>query len=127
LQNDFRRGDLYFSAQQYDSARSVFSGLRSQVEGGNQLFVDFRLAQIDEKVLEQKGQKLQALGKMNEMLTKFQPLAQMGAGQELQALKDDRDRLGVSDSIKGAPGEPPQQDITRDTSKNPKTVHTIPH
>lgn len=117
LQTEFRRGDLYYAAEQYDSARAIFSSLRSQVEGGNQLFVDYRLAQIDEKQLEKKDKKA-ALAKLNEMLTKFQGLSQMGAGSELQALAGDRDKLaaelGMPESAAAAPTLP------RDSSVKPK-------
>jgi len=106
LQNEFRKGDLYLSAELYDSARAVFSALRSQTEGGNQLFVDFRLAQLDEKILEKQGDKRKALAKLNEMLAKYAQLAQMGAGSEIQAVTQQRDRLavelGVVDTTKKA-------------------------
>ncbi|MDP4200832.1 MAG: DUF2723 domain-containing protein [Bacteroidota bacterium] len=119
LQNDFRRGDLYYSAQQYDSARAIFSALRPQVEGGNKLFIDFRLEQIDVKLLENKGDKRGALAKMSSMLTKYQGLSQMGVGNELQSLQQERDRLaaelGMTDSVKDSPASPvvPNPDINR--------------
>ncbi len=102
LKNEFQIGDLFMRAQLYDSARSVFSGLRSQTEGGNQLYVDFRLAQIDAKVLEQHGDKRKALDKLNDMLTKYAQLASMGVGQEIANVTQDRDalakELGVVDT-----------------------------
>ncbi len=119
LQGQVRRADLYMSAEMYDSARVIYSALRAQTEGGNQLFMDFRLAQIDAKVLEQKGQKQQALDKYNQILAKFSQLNQMGAGNELAAVAQERDRiaqqLGHIDSIKGrpAPGLPAVEDRTK--------------
>lgn len=117
LQNDFRRGDLYYGAQQYDSARAIFSAMLPQVEGGNKLFIEFRIAQIDEKVLEKKGDKNGALAKMNEMLVKFQGLNQMGVGNELQTLTQDRDRLsaelGIAPPAAVAPATP-QGDGTKE-------------
>ncbi len=103
LKNEFQVGDLFMRAEMYDSARSVFSSLRSQTEGGNQLYVDFRLAQIDEKLLLKQGDKRKALAKLNEMLTKYSQLAQMGVGQEISAVTTERDQLakelGVGDSV----------------------------
>ena len=83
LQTEFRKGDLYMNAEMFDSARAIFSQLRSQTEGGNQVFVDFRLAEIDAKSLLKQGQKQKALDKYNQILTQFAKIAQMGGGQEL--------------------------------------------
>jgi len=95
LQNRFRKGDLFMSAEMYDSARAVFSALRAETEGGNQLFVDLRLAQIDEKMIEKSGDKKKAFAKLNEMIAKFSQLAQMGAGSEINAITQQRDKLGA--------------------------------
>jgi len=95
LQNQFRKGDLFISAEMFDSARTVFSALRAETEGGNQLFVDFRLAQIDEKIIEKSGDKKKAFIKLNEMIAKFSQLAQMGAGAEINAVTQQRDKLGA--------------------------------
>ncbi len=107
LKNEFQVGDLFMRAELYDSARSVFSTLRSETEGGNQLYVDFRLAQIDAKLLEKQGDKRKALAKFDEMLTKYGQLAQMGVGQELANVKQERDELakelGVVDSAGSSP------------------------
>jgi tetratricopeptide (TPR) repeat protein len=107
MKNQFNRANLYFSAGQYDSARAIFSALRAQVQGGDQLFMDFRLAQIDVKELEKRGDKKGALAKLNGMLMKFQQLNQMGAGDQLAQLASDRDRiakeLGLVDSAKTPP------------------------
>ena len=121
LKNEFQIGDLFMRAELYDSARSVFSGLRSQTEGGNQLYVDFRLAQIDEKVMEQHGDKRKALAKLDEILTKYAQLAQMGVGQEIANVTSERDELakelGVVDTTakpasSGSPGWQPAESGT---------------
>ena len=126
LEAQFRKGNLYFSAELYDSARSIFGALRPQVEGGNQLFVDWRLAQIDAKVLESKGDKKGALAKYNDMLVKFQQLSQMGLSNELQAAATDRDRLakelGMVDSIKGRPA--PQLPAISDRTSTTENADT---
>ncbi len=118
LKNEFQIGDLFMRAELYDSARAVFSGLRAQTEGGNQLYVDFRLAQIDAKVLEQHGDKRKALTKLDEILTKYAQLAQMGVGQEITAVTQERDKLakelGVVDTSGKAPqGSPAQPDVSK--------------
>ncbi|GEM_PF-687613 len=123
LQNEFRKGDLYISAEMYDSARSVFSTLRSQTEGGNQLYVDFRLSQIDARVLEKQGKKKEALAKLNDILTKYAQLAQMGVGSELNAVRQERDALaaslGMADTLKAsAPGAPPVSGNTNPAAPN---------
>lgn len=116
LQTVFRKGDLYMNAEMYDSARAIFSQLRSQTEGGNQLFVDFRLAEIDAKVLEQKGQWQKALDKLNQILTQYAKIGQMGASQELDAVKHDRDKiakqLGVAIDTTPPPSAAPQFTVT---------------
>ena len=130
LQNEFRKGDLYISAGMLDSARAVFSALRAQTEGGNQMFVNFRLAQIDEKVLEQQGKKKEALAKLDEILTKYAQLAQMGAGSELASVKQARDtlaaQLGIVDTSSPNPAAarvpttPPANAVTPPAPKPPK-------
>ncbi len=125
LKNQFQVGDLFMRAELYDSARAVFSGLRSQTEGGNQLYVDFRLAQIDEKVLEQHGDKRKALAKLNEILTKYAQLAQMGVGQEIANVTNERNELakelGVVDTTNAA--SPAVPDVSKppaaDSTPNP--------
>jgi len=122
LQNVFRKGDLYMNAQMYDSARTVFSGLRSQTEGGNQLFVDFRLSQIDAKVLAKQGDKKKELAKLDEILVKFSKLAQMGGGQEIANVTRDRDELakelGVIDSTGKMPAAPPAIEMSPPPAQN---------
>jgi tetratricopeptide (TPR) repeat protein len=125
LKNQFQVGDLFMRAELYDSARSVFSGLRSQTEGGNQLYVDFRLAQIDARVLEQHGDKRKALAKLNEILTKYAQLAQMGVGQEIANVTSERNELakelGVVDTTNAA--SPAMPDVSKaptpDSTPNP--------
>jgi len=119
IQEELQKGTLFMSAEMYDSARAVFSTLRAQTEGAYQLFVNFRLEQIDEKILEQQGKKKEALAKLDGILAKYAQLAQMGAGNELATVKQQRDQLaaelGVVDSIKGtpAPGVAPVPDISK--------------
>jgi hypothetical protein len=127
LESQFRKANLYFSAELYDSARSMFMALRPQVEGGNQLFVDWRLAQIDAKVLESKGDKKGALAKYNGMLDKYQTqLTQLGLSSEIQALAADRDRLakelGMIDSVKGSPA--PQMPLIPDRTNTTDNADT---
>ena len=126
LKSEFQVGDLYMRAELYDSARAVFSGLRSQTEGGNQLYVDFRLAQIDEKLLLKQGDKRKALAKLDEIMTKYASLAQMGVGQEITAVMQERQQLakelGVADSS-APPGSPAMPDGSKapaaDSAPNP--------
>ncbi len=133
LQNQFQKGDLFMSAGMYDSARGVFSMLRAQTSGGNQLFVNFRLAQIDASVLEQQGKKKQALVKLDSILVQYASLAQMGAERELAGVKQEHDQLaaelGVVDSIKGAPapGAIPVPGIAKTVTpgKPPGTITTL--
>ncbi len=110
LRNKFQRAILYFNAEQFDSARAGFNDLRRQVPNGgpDQQFFDFKLAQIDARVLETRGDKQGALKKLNEILVKFASLAQQGGlGSEIQAAATDRDRLmkelGMADTNHGAP------------------------
>jgi hypothetical protein len=119
FQNQFAKADLYMGAEWYDSARMIYSALRPQLEGGNQQFIDFRLGQIDAKVLEKKGDKKGSLSKLNELLVKYQSLGKMGAQRELDAVVQERDRLGkelgMLDSIKSSPA--PQLPTLPDASK----------
>ena len=109
LRNKFQRGMLAVSAEEFDSARAIFNELRHRVPdgGGDQQFFDFKLAQVDEKMLEKKGDKQGAIKKLDEMLTKFQSLAQSGAGSELQQAMMDKARLskelGIVDTAHAAP------------------------
>ncbi len=88
----------------YDSARAVFSALRAQVQGANQMFVNFELARIDEKVLERQGKSKEALAKADEILTKYAQLGQMGLSGDLAAVTQLRDtlaaHLGIVDTTK---------------------------
>ncbi|HEY3875144.1 MAG TPA: DUF2723 domain-containing protein [Candidatus Kapabacteria bacterium] len=112
LQTEFRKGDLYMNAEMFDSARAIFSQLRSQTEGGNQTFVDFRLAEIDAKSLLKLGQKQKALDKYNQMLTQFAKIAQMGGGQELAAVQKDRNTLAAQLGIKDTATPPAASGLT---------------
>jgi hypothetical protein len=126
LQNQFHKGDLFVAAEMFDSARSVFSALRAETEGGNQLFVDFRLAQIDEKVIEKSGDKKKALAKLNEILTKFAQLAQMGAGAEIQAVTQQRDKLAAELGLVDTTKKPASDSGGGFTLSNKQLVPTPP-
>ncbi len=124
MQNEIQRGTLFMNAEMYDSARAVFSALRAQTEGAYQLFVNFQLDQIDAKVLEQQGKKKEALAKWDAILTKYAQLAQMGAANELNAVKQERDKLaselGIVDTLSSAtPQAAPPAGITVAQAKPP--------
>ncbi|HZK76541.1 MAG TPA: hypothetical protein VFD13_06500, partial [Candidatus Kapabacteria bacterium] len=75
-------------------------------EGAYQLFVNFQLDQVDAKVLEQQGKKKEALTKLDTILTKYAQLAQMGAGSQLDAVRQERSKLalelGIVDTLTSA-------------------------
>jgi hypothetical protein len=108
LRKQIRTADLYFGAGMYDSARNVFRGLKAQLAQNDpyQLFFDFRIAEVDERQLEEKDKRA-GLAKCIEILNKYQQLEQMGAGDQLREVASRRDRLqkelGIKDSGKAAP------------------------
>ncbi|MFI5202037.1 MAG: hypothetical protein ACHQNE_06595, partial [Candidatus Kapaibacterium sp.] len=77
------------------------------------------------KVLEQQGKKKEALTKLDTILTKYAQLAQMGASSELNAVKQEREKLalqlGIVDTIPSAiPQGAPPAGITVAPAKPPQ-------
>jgi hypothetical protein len=120
LRKQIRNADLYFGAGLYDSARMIFKTLQSQFPANdpNRVFFDFRLAEVDERETEDKDKRA-GYQKCIDILNKYQKLAQMGAGQELQEVVARRDRLakelGIADSGKATPA--PELPKAKDATK----------
>jgi hypothetical protein len=121
------RADLFFGAGLYDSARQIFHNLKSQFSANDpyQLFFDFRIAEVDERQLEEKDKRA-GYEKCIDILNKYQQIAQLGAGDQLRQVADRRDRLakelGIPDSGKSSPTQllPKEKDATTTEPTNGK-------
>jgi tetratricopeptide (TPR) repeat protein len=111
LRKQYRMAELYFNAQQYDQARKIYGQMLQALPAdaaGDKEYVSLRLAQVDAKDAEKKGDKRAAFNKYSEILSKYQNISQQaGLGAEMQAIATQRDALGKElgisgDSAKGA-------------------------
>jgi hypothetical protein len=109
----FHLAEFYLKMNLLDSARTIYQSLDAQMSGGDKQVMDFKLLEVDGKLLEKKGDKRGAYAKYDEAAKKFGSLAGTSFGgdyAQVVARHDAlRQELGIVDTAK--PTAPAQQMI----------------
>ena len=102
----FHLAEFYLKMNLLDSARTIYQSLDAQMTGGDKQVMDFKLLEVDGKLLEKKGDKRGAYAKYDEAAKKFGSLAGTSFGGDYaqvvarhDALKQE---LGIIDTAKPA-------------------------
>lgn len=70
----FDMADAYLATGNYDSARIIYEGLRTQVgEGPDRNFLDYKIAVVEARKLDKAGNTAEAAKKYTEIVTKYGP------------------------------------------------------
>jgi hypothetical protein len=106
----FRLAEVYLKSGMLDSARALYLKLQGEVQGGDRQVMDFKILEVDARILDKKGDKKGAYDKYVQLAKAFAPLASSGLAPEYATLDARRaalaKELGIVDA--GLVVVPPQ-------------------